>query len=145
MSDERTDPRHHPEKQTGEGAPPAPGADRFDAALRRWAERPPGTPAAEAARRIESRLPPRHRRRGGAVRRIPWAALTAAAVLAAAVGLGALFFGGLPETAPPASGPAVAAPEAPPSPEAPAAPGGDVLVIDLDERTTLYMNLAPAG
>lgn len=110
--------------------------DRFDEALRRWAARPPRTPAAEAARRIEERLPERSGRTG-----LAWRSLAAAAVLAAAVGLVALL-------APsPTEGPseAGAAPEAPLAVQAPPAPAGDVLVIDLDERTTLYLNLGTAG
>lgn len=125
MSDERPD------------RPGAPTHQELDEALRRWGSRPPATPAAEAARRLEVRLtkpPPRFlgaRRGRRTVRRV---AIAATLVLAVALGL---ILG-----RPGADRGAGASPDPPP---ATAPPAPDVLVIDLDDRTTLYMNLARSG
>lgn len=107
-------------------------SDRFDRALRTWAERPPRTLPAEAARRIVGELP---ERLPTARTRPPvrlWLAV-AAAIFVVGVGL-TLFLG-------PARGPARGAPTAPP-PGVPVSPAGDVLVIELDSETLLYMNLS---
>jgi hypothetical protein len=118
-------------------SPRRPGTpeDRFDAAFRSWAERPPRTAPEEAARRLASRLPERRLagRRSLAGRPALW---LAAAAVALAAGL-ALVVGSL--------GPrwerrAPAEAAAPPA-GVPLAPTGDVLVIELDSETTLYMTL----
>jgi hypothetical protein len=112
--------------------------DRFDAAFRSWAERPPRTGPEEAAGRLAPRLPERL-----SDRRSRWvhAARRPAFWLAAAAVLLALSLGLFME--PPGSRwgrrpPAAAA--APPA-AVPLAPAGDVLVLDLDPETTLYMTL----
>ena len=134
----------------------------FDRALARWASRPPRTPAATAARRIESRLPARRRLfrpfagvshrtaprgRRHATPRLAFGttalALTLAIALALVLGLGraprrpctAVALRAGPHR-PPATAPRAA--------EVVPAPGAtdDVLVLDLDERTTLYLDLA---
>ena len=110
--------------------------ERFDAALRSWAERPPRTEPEEAARRLAPRLPERGLagRRPVAGRPALW---LAAAAVALAAGL-AVFVGSL--------GPrwerrAPAEAAAPPA-GVPLAPAGDVLVIELDPETTLYLDLS---
>jgi anti-sigma-K factor RskA len=110
--------------------------DRFDAAFRSWAERPPRTAPEEAARRLGSRLPERRlaERRSLAGRPKLW---LAAAAVALAAGL-ALVVGSLGprwERREPAE---AAAPPA----AVPLAPAGDVLVIELDPETTLYLDLS---
>lgn len=114
---------------------PTPEERRFEEALRAWGGRPPRTPPEEAARRIAERLPGRRAVRGPlarpAVRRV---ALLAAAVSVLAVGL-ALYLGPLAPGR--AADPAVTAPPA----GVPVAPAGDVLVLELDPETTLYMTL----
>ena len=113
--------------------------DRFDAAFRSWAGRPPRIGPEEAAGRLASRLPERlsdRRSRWVHAGRRPALWLAAAAVLLA-VGLAALRvgpFSPLGDRPPPADGAA-------PSAAVPLAPAGDVLVIDLDPETTLYMTL----
>jgi hypothetical protein len=110
-------------------------AERFEDALRRWAARPPVTPAADAARRLEARLAARADRadRPRAVKaRLARLAVAAAAVLA--VGL-AIVLGTDSPDAP--DTPAADVPRGAPAPT-----GDEVLVIDLDDETTLYMNLA---
>jgi hypothetical protein len=110
--------------------------DAFDAALRSWAERPPRTPPEEAARRLALGLPERlpHRRwarSGAALRPALW--LAAAAVILA-LGLAGLLGPHLDRQAPAAS---VDRPAG-----APTALGGDLLVIELDPETTLYLELS---
>jgi hypothetical protein len=109
---------------------------RFDAALRSWAAHAPRTEPGEAARRIAPRLPERRLagRRSVAGRPGLW---LAAAALVLAMGLAALLvgpFSPLGDRPPPADGAA-------PPPGVPVAPAGDVLVIELDSETTLYMTL----
>lgn len=116
--------------------PRAERLDRFDGALRAWADRPPRTAPDEAARQIGERLPERRQARARPAVRL--AVALAAAALVAAVGV-AVWLG-------PAGselGPADRAPDSgagPPS-GVPVAPAGDVLVIELDPETTLYMTL----
>jgi hypothetical protein len=119
--------------------------ERFDEALRAWASRPPATPAPQAARRIADRLP----ERGGLLRSQRWMgrrtptiprrmALAATVVLAAGVALVlglVLGSNGIDAPPPTGDGPIAAVTTPPPTPP------GDVLVIDLDPRTTLYLNL----
>jgi hypothetical protein len=111
-------------------SPRRPGTpeDRFDAAFRSWAERPPRTAPEEAARRIASRLPERRlaERRSLAGRPALWLA-AAAVALAAGLALVVSSLGPRWERRPPAG--------------VPLAPAGDVLVIELDHETTLYMTL----
>jgi len=138
--------RHEP--TPGPSAPPSADERAFDRAFARWAARPPETPASIAARRIEHRLPapkrPRRllpiapRSRGG--RRF---ALAAAALVA--VGLALTLSWALLRTGPPAPFSLPSTPPDKPARAAEALPvrGGsdNVLVIDLDARTTLYLNL----
>lgn len=108
---------------------------RFEEALRVWGGRPPRTLPAEAARRIAARLPERRGGRGPLARpAVRLVALLAAAVSVLAVGL-ALYLGPLAPGR--AADPALTAPPA----GVPVAPAGDVLVLELDPETTLYMNL----
>lgn len=112
--------------------------ERFDAALRSWAGRAPRTAPEEAARRIAAGLPER------LAGRRPWrigaggrpALWLAAAALVLALGLGLVMgpLGPSPDLRPPAAAAA-------PPPGVPVAPAGDVLVIELDPETTLYMTL----
>lgn len=134
---------------------PATPEDRFDAALRSWAERPPRTAPEEAARRIAARLRERPAaRRPGWLRAVrfperlagrrPWRGGTAgrpslwlaaaAVVLALGLGLALGPLGPGREAHPPAEAGG-------PPPGVPVAPAGDVLVIELDPETTLYMTL----
>ncbi|MGD2114416.1 MAG: hypothetical protein PVG07_05150 [Acidobacteriota bacterium] len=135
-------PRPVNEPAAGEDSPSR-RAERFDDALRRWAARPPATPAAEAARRLNARLadaPAPRRAAAGRLRRL---AVAAAAVLIVGLGitLGVLGPdgpdgpGGPRASDAPAAAPAADDPRTVPVPD-------DVLVIDLDDETTLYMNLA---
>lgn len=119
--------------------PRAEGPDRFDEALRAWAGRPPRIPPEEAARRIAERLPePRAAapRRPGVRPAVRLAVALAAAVFVLAVGL-TLFVGPL---GPGRGAESPDAGAAPPS-GVPVAPAGDVLVLELDPETTLYMTL----
>jgi hypothetical protein len=110
---------------------------RFEEALRAWAGRPPRTPPEEAARRIAERLPERRPARGPLARpAVRAVVLLAAAVFVLAVGL-ALFLGPLAPGRSPEPAGAGAAPPA----GVPVAPAGDVLVLELDAETTLYMTL----
>lgn len=128
--------------------------DGFDRALARWAIRPPRTPASIAARRMVSHLPGRTLRSRGirsvlgaarSRRATPWLAWAVAALVA--LGLGLALSSPLLRPGPRPSrlsGPGGAVPptEANRGAEAmvPGTPD-DVLVIDLDERTTLYLDL----
>lgn len=107
-------------------------SDRFDRALRAWAERPPRTPPAEAARRIVGELPEQR----PAARARPTVRLGLAAAAA-------IFVIGLTVFLGPARGPGRGGPDAgtAPPPGVPVSPAGDVLVIELDSETLLYMNL----
>lgn len=130
------------------GAATGPDRDRdpiqgpFDDALRRWATRPPRTPAATAARRIEDRLPPRRAFARAHARR-PLLAVAAAVV--AAIGLAVLLTWGGSGTPAGSARPGTDRPLAATTPAAASAPSAvpssNVLVIDLDERTTLYLDL----
>ena len=115
-------------------SPRRPGTpmDRFDAAFRSWAERPPRTPPEEAARRLVPRLPARRLAGHRSVAGRPALWLAAAAVVLA-VGLTAVLG---PRWERRASAEAAAPPAG-----VPLAPAGDVLVIELDSETTLYMTL----
>jgi hypothetical protein len=106
---------------------------RFEEALRAWAGRPPRTPPEEAARRIAERLPERRAAHKPVLRAV---VLLAAAVFVLAVGL-ALFLGPLG----PGRSPEPAGAGATPPAGVPVAPAGDVLVLELDAETTLYMTL----
>jgi len=136
---------HHPETPD----------ERFDAALRSWGERAPRTTPEEAARRLADRLPERPAGwRPGWLRAVrfpeglaggaPWRGGTAgrpalwlaAAALVLALGLG-LVLGPLG----PFRDPRLPAEAAAPPAGVPVAPAGDVLVIELDPQTTLYMTL----
>lgn len=110
--------------------------DPFEGALRAWAGRPPRTPPEEAARSIAERLPERRRARPRPALR-PTLTLAAAVLLVAmglAVWLAPLGSDRAPGDRPPNTGAA-------PAYGVPVAPAGDVLVIELDPETTLYMNL----
>lgn len=122
-SNDPTTPRDRPDREAA-GRP-------FDEALRAWAARPPETPPEEAARRLLGRLP---RRRAGASpsRTVAW---LAAACLVATLGATLFVLDRGPEPERPPAG------EAPAAAPVPVAPPGDVLVIELDPETTLYMNL----
>ncbi len=61
------------------------GLGRFEEQWKRWAKRPPGTPASQAARRLVARLDDAERRVVATPRR--WALMAAAAVVVLAVGL----------------------------------------------------------
>lgn len=106
---------------------------RFDDAFRAWAGRPPATPARQAGRRVADRLPAQSHFQGA--RR-----LAVAAALVAAVGAALL----LRWTGAPGHDTARSLADvsrATPALGAAAPSGGDVLVIDLDSATTLYLNL----
>lgn len=128
------------------------GLERFDAALGRWADRPPDTPAAEAARRITARIAEREASRG-AVRagRAPWRPLLAGAAAAAALAVAALLgsgrigpaAGGLNGGGPNGGGPNGGGHDAIAAAAVPAPAGDGVLILWLDERTPLYMTLDP--
>lgn len=107
---------------------------RFDEVFRAWASRPPATPAHRAGRRIAERVPARTR--FPEIRR-----LAVAAALLAVVGLAAVLrWTGAPTEELVGSTQDVAS--VLPGTGAAVAPGGDVLVIDLDPETPLYLNLA---
>lgn len=109
--------------------------ERFDAALRRWAERPaPPPPAWPPARSAE---PPS---RAGARRAAPrWQLAAASLALVALLGLGFLL---RPRSAPPTDGPAATAAAAP---VAAVASADEVLVLWLDPETPLYLTLPAAA
>lgn len=107
--------------------------DRFEGALRAWAGRPPRTPPEEAARRVAERLPERRAFRAWPIR--PAVALAAAAFVAA-VGIAVWLVPSGVE-----NGPQPTEVGTPSPPGVPVAPAGDVLVIELDPETTLYMTL----
>lgn len=145
---ESTDRRAH-ELESGADAAPARSAAqsddaRFDEALRAWAARPPATPADRAAQRVAERLPGRTTTRPAAFRRLAVAAsLVAAAGLALVLALVSGPGGPSgPAPAPDANHPAA---DSPVARAVPPSPSGDVLVIDLDPRTTLYLNLNGSG
>lgn len=123
-----------PRPETGSSTVHPEASERFDEALRAWAGRPPRTEPAEAARRIAGRLPDRQ---PVAAFRLPLRLVVAlaAAVLALGVGLAVSL---APERAP-GRGVPDAGTTAPSG--ASLAPAGDLLVIELDPETTLYMNL----
>lgn len=120
--------------------PHADRLDQFDEALRAWAGRPPRTPPEEAARRIAERLP--ERRPTGLRPAVRFALALAAAVFVVAVGLAVWLAPLGPDRRPEVRAPGHRS--APPS-GVPVAPTGDVLVIELDPETTLYMNLSEGG
>jgi len=105
--------------------------DRFDEALRAWAEQPPRLAPTAAARAVVERLGDRGRRPP----RLAWALATAAAVVLAAVGMVVVRVAS-PPLAPPQVGMVLATPTL---------SEGQVLIW-LDDRTPLYMTYAaPEG
>lgn len=105
----------------------------FEERFRRWARRPPRTPAEEAARRVADRLPPRRESPFRA-----WPGLAAAAVLLLGLALW-LVLG--PATEPPAQPPVLRA-----EIDEPVHPAdSNEVLLWLDESTPLYMTFAPPG
>lgn len=102
---------------------------RFEEAFRSWAERPPHTPADEAARRVIARLPEHRGARWSSGRRLRFA--TAAAGLALLLGIG---WSLLPKPqGAPAQEREVALPPL----------ADDVVLLWLDKETPLYLTIAP--
>jgi len=101
----------------------------FDEAFRSWAERPPHTPADEAAQQVMARLP---ERRGGG-----WFSGSRSRFATAAVGLALLLGVGWAMLQKPQG---VSAPaqevSLPPLPD-------DVVLLWLDDKTPLYLTVAP--
>jgi hypothetical protein len=103
---------------------------RFEEAFRRWAERPPHTPADEASRRVIARLPQHRGERWLSGSRLHFA--TAAAGLALLLGFG---WSLLPKTQEePLQEREVALPPLP----------DDVVLLWLDNETPLYLTIAPS-
>jgi len=102
--------------------------DRFDEALRVWADQAPQTPADEAARQVMSRLP--ERRRGGWFAGSPLRLATAGAGLALLLMIG---WATLPES--PVRLFASEEMALPPLPD-------DVVLLWLDSETPLYLTVA---
>jgi len=129
------DPTQRPTNGTDQSPPET--SDRFEVAFRAWAANAPATPAHQAGRRIAERLP--MRTRFPEIRRLAVAAALVAAIGTALV----LRWTGLPggDDAHPSSD---TAPVVPTTGTA-ATPDGDVLVIDLDPQTPLYLNLSGPG
>lgn len=100
--------------------------DRFDAALRTWAARPPARDAGRAARSVVAALPESNEP-------IPWRRLAAAAAAVVVVFLGAWF-----ASRDHAPTPAALAMATPPLPE-------NVMVFWLDRDTPVYFVLSPLG
>jgi len=129
------DPTQRPTKGADQSPPET--SDRFDAAFRAWAANAPATPAHQAGRRIAGRLPTRTR--FPEIRRLAVAAALVAALGTALV----LRWVGLPGDD--ATRPAADHASVIPTTGTAAAPDGDVLVIDLDPQTPLYLNLSGPG
>lgn len=127
---------------TGDG-PADPRHEAFEEALRTWAERPPATPAAEAARRVAERLDETEDTarpapgRGWAVLADPRPWLAAAALVLLGLGLHGL--GPAPPPGPDGAAPSLHLAATPDD----IAQSSDVVQIALDDTTTLYLHLAP--
>jgi len=104
--------------------------DRFDEAFKSWAERPSPTPADEAARQVMARLPERRERE--------WFSGSRLRLATAAAGLALLLVVGwvtLPKPSPDLY-PSVEDVALPPLSE-------DVVLLWLDDKTPLYLTIAP--
>ncbi len=105
------------------------GQDRLDEALKNWGERPPRTPADEAARQVLARLPERR----GRVRSMasPWRLAITAAGLALMLVIG---WSTMPQRQASLSG----------GREIPLPPLAEhVVLLWLDDTTPLYLTIAP--
>ena len=103
--------------------------DRFEEAFRQWAGRPSATPPGVAARRVMARLPERRGQRWLVGGWLPAASAAAALALGLAIGWATLPSG--PEPASPAKELLL-----PPLDE-------NVVLLWLDDRTPLYLTVAP--
>lgn len=115
--------------------------DRFDQELRRWAEQPPRTPPAAAARQVLSRL---DRPRRATRRPVLALALTLATVLTLALGFGWWARQATAPAEPPTAGVAAVTATAIGEATLPPPLSDDVVLLWLDPETPLYLSLQPS-